>query len=280
VSGDFATMTATTMAWKMVGVPLAALGIGYVLLVLSACTMVDRALYHPDYGSRRAPTGMQTVRAADGTEIALLHLPNPAARYTLWFFHGNAEDLGDLEPFLHVLRDRGFAVLAFDYPGYGRSGGQPSEAGFYAAARAVRAHLRDGLKVPAARTLIYGRSLGGGPAVQMALEEAPAGLVLQAAFTSVFRVVTRRRVLPFDQFENLEKIPRVNCPVLVMHGQADEVIPFSHGEALHAAARGPRRALWVPGAGHNDFIGAAGARYWEALREFSAVCGEPRGAKP
>lgn len=273
-------MPALIQGWKLLGIPLLIVGVGYFLLVVSACTMVDNALYHPDYASRRAPEGLRKIRAADGMEIALLHLPNPNARYTIWFFHGNAESLGDLEPFLLALRDRGYAVVAYDYPGYGLSGGRPSEQALYASARAVRAFLRDELKIPASRTLIHGRSLGGGPAVQMAREEAPAGLVLESAFASVFRVVTRWRLLPFDQFENEAKLPGVKCPVLVMHGEADEVIPFRHGEALLAAAREPKQALWIPGAHHNDFSAVAGARYWEAWRDFSALCLQRGGANP
>lgn len=273
-------MAAAIQGWKLLGIPLLVVAVGYLLLVVSACTMVDKALYHPDIASRRAPAGLQKIRAADGTEIALLHLPNPSARYTVWFFHGNAESLGDLEPFLLALRDRGYAVVAYDYPGYGLSGGAPSENAIYASSRAVRNYLRGELRIPAGRTLIYGRSLGGGPAVQMAKEEPPAGLVLQSAFASVFRVVTRWRLLPFDQFENEAKMADVKCPVLVMHGEADEVIPFRHGEALLAAAREPRRALWIPGAHHNDFGAVAGARYWEALRDFSDVCARNGGSNP
>ena len=231
-----------------------------------------RALYYPEMGSRRPPNGVQKIRDASGTEIALVHLPNPDARCTIWFFHGNAEDLGDLEPWLRTLRDAGYAVLAFDYPGYGQSGGLPSEAAVYAAARATRRYLREQLGVAPQQTLIYGRSLGGGPAVQMAAEEAPAGLILQSTFTSVYRVLTGVRVLPFDFFENERKLARVGCPVLVMHGGRDEVIPFAHGRTLFAAAKEPKRSFWVPDAGHNDFLSVAGNDYWKALREFSELC--------
>lgn len=266
-------------AWKRLGV-LGSLAIaGYLLAGLSACAMASRIMYLPSYGSHRAPAGLQKIRVGD-QEIAVLHLPNPAARHTLWFFHGNAEDLGDLEPFLRAIRDAGFAVFAFDYPGYGLSTGRPSEEALYEAARAARKHLRETLRVPAERTIIYGRSLGGGPAVQMAVEERPAGLVLQSAFVSAFRVLTRWRLLPFDQFENLPKMVRVKCPVLVMHGRLDEVIPLRQGEALFAAAPDPKRSLWIDRAMHNDFIDAAGRGYWDALREFSELCARANGSNP
>jgi fermentation-respiration switch protein FrsA (DUF1100 family) len=234
----------------------------------------DSLIYFPDHASRRAPAGMQKV-ASEAGDIAVLHLPNSAARYTLWFFHGNAESLGDLEPFLRALRDAGYAVFAFDYPGYGQSTGKPSEKTVYASARAARNYLRTVANVPPERTILFGRSLGGGPAVQMATEERNAGLVLQSTFVSAFRVVTRWRLLPFDQYANLGKIAKANCPVLVMHGKADEVIAFHHGEKLFAAAKAPKRHLWVEGARHNDFLAVAGADFWRALREFSDLCAQP-----
>ena len=258
--------------------PLIVLVAAYVVLVMAAPMIADSMIHHPEMASRRAPAGLRKIRGSDGRSIAALYLPNPQARFTVWFFHGNAEALGDLEPFLRQFHAAGFAVFAFDYPGYGLSEGRPSEAAIYGAARTVRDYLRNELHVAPVQTLLYGRSLGSGPAVQMATEEPVGGLVVQSGFMSAFRVLTRWALLPFDQFKNLAKMPLVSCPVLVMHGQADEVVPFHHGEALFAAALEPKRACWVPGAGHNDFIEAAGESYWRALREFSDLCA--RHAKP
>jgi fermentation-respiration switch protein FrsA (DUF1100 family) len=261
--------------WRLPLIFVVLMGVMAVALPLFA----DGLIYFPDDASRRAPAGMQKIPSEAG-EIAVLHLPNSSARFTLWFFHGNAESLGDLEPFLLALRDAGYAVFAFDYPGYGQSTGKPTEKTVYASARAARAYLRDVARVPAEKTILFGRSLGGGPAVQMALEERNAGLVLQSTFMSAFRVVTRWRVLPFDQYENLKKLARVNSPVLVMHGRADEVIAFGHAEKLLAAAKEPKRHLWVERAGHNDFLSVAGADFWQTLRDFSALCALPIAASP
>lgn len=258
--------------WKFLRAPLFTVVGAYVLLVIVAPALAASMLYYPQLASRTAPEGTKKIPQPGGGELAVLHLPNPQARFTLWFFHGNAEALGDLEPLLRQIRDAGFAVFAFDYPGYGVSDGHPSEAALYAASRTARDYLRRDLKVSAAQTLIYGRSLGSGPAVQMATEEKVGGLVIQSGFMSAFRVVTRVPLLPFDQFKNLGKISRVKSPVLVMHGERDEVIAFAHGKALFAAAGEPKRNLWVAGAGHNNLIEVAGQRYWAALREFSAVC--------
>lgn len=241
----------------------------YLGVTLLAAGVVDRMLYYPDYAPRNAPVGLIRIPTAEGGSIAALHLPNPAAKHTLWFFHGNAESLGSLEPFLREMHARGFAVFAYDYPGYGVSAGRPSEKSIYAANAAATRYLQETLKVPLSRVILVGRSLGGGPATDIAAREPVAGLVLQSAFVSVYRVMTRVRLLPFDQFENLRKLPRVKCPVLVMHGTADEVIPFTHGEKLFAAAPGAKASLWIEGAHHNDFVALAGERYWTALHNFT-----------
>lgn len=243
---------------------------GYGALTVLAASIVDKMLYFPDYASRKAPADMIRIPMSDGGALAAVYLPNPAAKHTLWFFHGNAEDLGSLEPFLRELHARGFAVFTYDYPGYGLSTGRPNEKAIYAANTAAARYLQDTLHVPLGRVILVGRSLGGGPATDLATREPVAGLVLQSAFMSVYRVMTRWRLLPFDQFENLRKLPRVKCPVLVMHGTADEVIAFPHGEKLYAAATGPKSHLWIEGAHHNDFVAAAGERYWQALLDFEA----------
>jgi fermentation-respiration switch protein FrsA (DUF1100 family) len=262
------------LRWLLVAVAI------YAGCAVLARFLAGQALYHPEVASGRAPLTAHKIKGSDGNVVTVLHVPNPSAQFTIWLFHGNAEDLGDLEPGLQAWRELGFAVFAHDYPGYGASSGRPTEDGLYAASRLARGYLREQLKVPANRTLLYGRSLGGGPAVQMATEEKVAGIVLQSAFASVYRVVTHWRVLPFDMFENERKLPQVSCPVLVMHGRNDEVIPFAHGEALLAAAPGKKSAFFVPGAGHNDFTEIAGARYGDVLREFAAACVRAQGVSP
>ncbi len=243
---------------------------GYLAVTAYAWLSVDGMLYYPKYGSRVAPPGAERIRLPDGSTISALYLPNPAAKFTIWYFHGNAEDLGDIAPRLRALHDVGFAVFAYDYPGYGESEGRPSEARIYAASAAAWETLTTKYRVPPERIIAFGRSLGGGPAVDLAVHQPVAGLVLESAFMSVYRVMTRWRLLPFDQFENLRKIGRVKCPVLVMHGRSDEVIPFFHGEQLYAAVRSPRRSFWIEGAGHNDVEQVAGDRYWRELAAFSA----------
>ena len=115
-----------------------------------------------------------------------------------------------------------------------------------------------------------GRSLGAAVAIDLASRKKVGGLVAQSAFTTAFRVLTQVPLLPWDKFRNISKITRVNCPVLIMHGRADEVIPFSHAEKLFAAAKEPKRAYWVERGDHNNLQMFAGKRYFEELSEFAA----------
>lgn len=249
---------------------LAVAAVAYGLVVAWAAASADGMIFHPAMASGRRPADAISIPLGNGQSLGALYLSNPGARFTVWYFYGNAESLGDVEPMLRELHRRGFGVFAIDYPGYGLSTGVPSEKALSAATRAAAAHLRDRLGVPPERLVAFGRSLGGGPAVELAVSEPIAGLVLQSTFMSAFRVVTRWPLLPFDRFKNLAKIPRVRCPVLVMHGTADEVIPLAHGQALFAAVKSPKSRLWVDGAGHNNLPEVAGETMWSAVRDFAA----------
>lgn len=206
-------------------------------------------------------------RAGGGT-VAAVHLRNPAARHTILFSHGNAENIVQGMDFLERMRDAGFSVLAYDYSGYGLSTGRPSERAAYADAEAAYDYLTR-VGVPPERIILHGRSLGGAVAADLAARRPAAGLVLESTFTSAFRVVRPYPILPFDRFRTEGKLPRVRTPVLVIHGTDDEVIGFWHGERLYARAGEPKQRLWVRGATHNDLAWVAGERYWTALRAFA-----------
>jgi abhydrolase domain-containing protein 17 len=250
----------------------------YLACGLLGCVFSERLIFQPQpssYGAELA--GLRSVPAADGTPLAVLHLPNPVARQTLFYFHGNAEDLGDNFPLLRAFHAAGFAVLAFDYRGYGRSGGRPTEENVYADTQAVLAFARSQLQLRPEQCIVVGRSVGSGPAVELAAREKVAGLVLISPFTSAFRVVTRVKLLPFDRFDNLAKISRVRCPVLIFHGTADEVISFSHGETLFAAASEPKQSVWLEGVHHNDLFALAGDRVLREIANFAKTLPESAG---
>jgi fermentation-respiration switch protein FrsA (DUF1100 family) len=245
--------------------------VGMLALVPGPMLLADRMIFLPPPASYQAGGDVLLLDTADGGRIAALHLPNPAATHTILYSHGNAEDLGHVRPALEIVRSAGFAVLAYDYRGYGLSSGRPSEAATYRDIDAAWSHVTGPLGVPPRRVILLGRSVGAGPSVDLAVRAPVGGLVLESAFVSAFRVVTRVPLLPFDKYRNLDKIAKVDCPVLVIHGTADQIVPLWHGQRLFETAREPKRALWVDGAGHNDLMLVAGERYARALAAFAAL---------
>lgn len=219
------------------------------------------------YGERLP--GLVSFPAADGTPLAAVSLPNPEARHLLVHFHGNGEDIGMLHPWLRDAHAAGFAVLAVDYRGYGLSGGRPSEHAFYADAAATLRHARETLGWEPGRIVVHGRSLGGAAAARLAATEEIGGAVLESAFVSAYRVMTRVPVLLGDRFRTGADVRRARCPVFVIHGTRDEVVGAWTGPALYRLAPEPKRAWWVEGAGHNNLGAVAGAEYWRRMREFA-----------
>ncbi len=251
----------------------------YAGLCLLAYLVSDRMIFLPPPATYRDSGEILSVTTADGVRISAIHLVNPPAEYTILYSHGNAEDLGLIAPLLARLREWGFAVFAYDYRGYGTSQGTPSESGAYEDVEAAYAYLTRALGVSPRRIIAYGRSVGSGPAVDLATRRPLAGLIVESGFVTAFRVLTRVPLLPFDKFRNADKIARVSCPVLVMHGVQDEVVPFAHGRRLFGTAPGPKRFLWVEGAGHNDFMLVAGDRQAQALHEFAALVRRSQGGR-
>jgi len=204
----------------------------------------DRMIFLPPAPGYRDSPEILKVPTEGGERIAAIYLANPAATYTVLFSHGNGEDLGSVAPLLPALSDLGFSVFAYDYRGYGLSEGTPSEPHVYADIDGAYDYLTGPLHVPAQRIIAYGRSLGAGAAVDLAARRPVGGLILESPFLSAFRVMTRVPLFPFDKFRNADKIARVGCPLLVMHGEADEIVPFWHGQRLFEKIHGPApRAL-------------------------------------
>ena len=250
-------------------------------LALLAWLTADRQIFLPPPPSYSESDLPISFVATDDARIALVHLPNAQSEFTILVSHGNAEDLGHLAPFLREMHEAGFGVLAWDYRGYGLSSGGPSTAA--ATLRdieTVYAYATGELGIDPSRLIVHGRSVGSGPATHLAAHAPIAGLILENAFTSAFRVVTRWPILPFDRFPNLKNIERIEAPVLVIHGTHDRIVPLSHGRQLYARARGPKQALWVERAGHNDLLWVAGERYWDALRRFRELLASPLPAGP
>jgi len=247
---------------------LAALAAAYLGLMVMTWLVADAVMFpipKPDYTD--APN-QPKLSAPDGNEITAVFMENPAASHILLFNHGNRMDLGTAEDRLRQYHAHGWSVFAYDYPGYGTSTGTPSEAGCCAALAAAYAFLTRIKEIPPEKIVLYGLSLGAGPAIDLASREPVGGLIVEGAFLSAFRVITRWRLLPWDRFDNLAKIGRVRVPLLSIHAKKDLTVPFVHGRLLNEAYQGPKQHLWVADAGHNNILEVAALEYWDAIENF------------
>jgi pimeloyl-ACP methyl ester carboxylesterase len=239
---------------------------------------MGRLLYQPSREILQTPAAAG-LRFAD-VETEGLHAwwvpAQTAAIGHVLLCHGNAGNIGDRVPHLVLLAAAGFDVLAFDYSGYGRSSGRPSERGTLSDAVAARAALLRQEGVDPARVLYLGESLGGAVALALAVELPPAGLVLQSTFTSV-RDIARlhypfvpRGLVP-DAYPSLRLIRRLQASLLVLHGDRDEIVPLMYGEALFDAAPEPKQMRVFAGVGHNDLIARAGREWSEAITAWARL---------
>ncbi|CAI4223767.1 unnamed protein product [Auanema sp. JU1783] len=211
-----------------------------------------------------------TVRTSRRNKVACVMVrPNMDANYTLLFSHGNAVDLGQMSSFYYGLGMRlGCNVFSYDYSGYGCSTGKPSEKNLYADIAAAFETLKTKFGIPPERIILYGQSIGTVPSVDLASKENVAALVLHSPLMSGMRVAFpgTSRTWCCDAFPSIEKVPRVKCPTLVIHGTDDEVIDFSHGVTICERCPSSVEPLWVLGAGHNNV--ELHAEYLVRLRTF------------
>jgi abhydrolase domain-containing protein 17 len=250
--------------------------IAYITIGIYAYFFSDRQIFIPQYATNAPLPETPIVLPVTPTEnITLVHYPKPQAQYTILYSHGNGETLGDVYPNLIQLQNLGFNVVAYDYRGYGASSpGAPTETKTYADISTAYRYTRETLKVPADRIIVFGRSVGSGPSTYLASTQPIAGLILESAFTSVFRVVIPFPLLPFDKFPNRDRLAKSTVPVLIIHGDQDEVIPFHHGQTLFQTALGPKQFLAIPNAGHNDVSTIGGTTYTNAIRSFADRLGQ------
>jgi fermentation-respiration switch protein FrsA (DUF1100 family) len=270
----------------MIVLLLTALALAYLAFLILLRLSESRLLYAP--GASRtltpAPRGLglapERVEIPSGDSVTLvawvIRAPatDTAGRWLL-ICHGNAGNLSDAGRPEHYagLRALGLNLLAFDYRGYGESGGSPSEAGLYRDAEAAYEYLRDTLAVPPERIVLFGHSLGSAVAVELATRVPAAGLVLDGALVSV--IARAQEVYPYvpmrwiarSRFASIEKIGRVEIPKLFLHARRDDVVPIAHGRRLYEAAPPPKTFVALAG-GHGDAFEADSAVYFGALGRF------------
>jgi uncharacterized protein len=244
--------------------------------------LVNRVLFRPPERRKRTPraAGLDyrglDIETADGELLRGWWIKARGRRRGhILFFHGNAEDISGCSPDARCLTGIGFDVLLFDYRGYGSNRARPSEEGTYLDAEAALNCMLAQPRVDRKRVLYFGRSLGGAIALKLACEHPPAGLILLSTFASIREVAQswfpgRRipdalvRSIP-DAYPSVRRIKNLRAPLLVLHGEVDELVPLSQAEKLYKAARRPKKIHVFAGRDHNDVMDRAGEELAEVI---------------
>jgi fermentation-respiration switch protein FrsA (DUF1100 family) len=251
----------------------------YAGIALLVWAVQERLVYFPERSLTTNPRAMGfryeevALTAEDGVRLHGWFFPTASARSTLLFLHGNAGNVSHRLEKIRLFQNMSLNVLIVDYRGYGKSEGAPNEKGTYLDARAAWNYLTQTRGVAAADIVLYGESLGGAVAANLATQIQPRALIVDSSFTSMtdlgaelYPWLPVRWISRFD-YSVKDKIDKVSAPVLVIHSRQDEIVPFAHGERLFAAAREPKRFLECRGS-HNDGFLSTGAYYIEGIAGF------------
>ena len=212
--------------------------------------------------------------SGDGNDLHGWLFSAPEKGPVLLFCHGNAGNISHRLENIRLLVDRGLQVFIFDYRGYGRSSGRPSEAGIYRDGLAAYDHLVQRLGISRGDIIAFGRSLGAAVALEIALQRKVRCLVMESAFTSTKGMAGTMFVFgllaPFlpAHYANLDKIPRLMVPKLIIHGREDKIVPFAMGKKLFESASRPKLFYPMDGAGHNDTYIVGGRVYFDHIESF------------
>ena len=248
---------------------VAVLVAGVAIVQLLAWLLINRFMFHPVKGGYDRTLDGYVDIGTNGVAVAARVIGPARGKKVVMYCHGNAEDMTAIGGRFDALVDDGYTIATFDYPGYGLSDGSPDEAGCYRNAHRLYDWLVHERGFAAKDVVVVGFSIGTGVATELAANREVGGLWLEAPYLSAPRVVTRIRLLLVDPFPNCDKIQKVRCPIVILHGTADSVIPFLQGHKLYDLAPRPKRFIPVEDAGHTDFIDALGrSRYQEMLLSF------------
>jgi len=251
------------------------------LFLVAGCGIDKPFIYHPEREIQATPESVGLsyddvyFKTADGVSLNGWFVPGPDPSKVMIWFHGNGGNMSHRVKRLRLFHDElGLSVFLFDYREYGRSGGSVSEEGTYQDAQAALRYLKTRTGLLANRIIYFGHSLGSAVAVHLAVEAPPRALILESPITSIDDMA--RVKLPYlpvgfmihDKYDAFSRIGKVHAPLLVLHGDRDEVVPFDQGRRLFEAANPPKVFYVIPDAHHNDTFTAGGQPYWKAWKRF------------
>lgn len=252
-----------------------------LIIMVFGCSMENSFIFLPSSQLVASPAnaGLRyedvTLTTNDGTQINGWFVPSPGAKSTILWFHGNAGNISHRVHNIHALHEHVPAhIFIIDYRGYGRSGGNVSEQGTYEDAQTALAYLHTRKDVDPNNIIVFGRSLGAAVAVDLATHQHTRALILESPFSSIKAMA--KTILPFvpigpflsTRYDNLAKIRNLRTPLLILHGELDEVVPYEQGRELFAAAPEPKTFYTIAGAGHNNTYLVGGDAYFETLARF------------
>ena len=259
-----------------------------ILFIMILPKFIEKGLiFHPDKGNDSITPdayGIEyddvTFRTEDGLNLHGWFVPGKKSSpdedlHTLLWFHGNAGNINHRLENIKMLHERvQVNVFIIDYRQYGRSEGKISEKGTYIDAGAALAHLHSRKEINQEKIIFFGRSLGSAVAVELALKEKCRALILETPFTSILEM--GKKLYPFlpvslllkTKYDSLSKIRNIKVPILIMHGDKDDLVPFEHGKRLYDMANEPKEFYTIPGAGHNDTHIVGGDEYFDVIRNF------------
>ncbi len=224
-------------------------------------TLDELVLFQPSRRGHWTPANLKYTdvefSSADGTSLHGWYCPAEQPRAVVLYCHGNGGNVSQLSGLLGYLQTKHrLSILAFDYRGYGKSRGLPTVEGVLADGRSARSKLQELAGIQSSEVVIWGNSMGGAVAVQLAAEECPHGLILESTFDSFKTVALHHSprwgsFVPEDRLASVRHIPLVKCPLFQVHGTADRVVPFELGQALYKAANDPKLFVKLTGADHN-----------------------------
>jgi len=259
----------------------------WFLIVLAAVAwlsypwVINSCAFHPDRrnlpATSQLPSGVEElfITTDDGERLHCYWLPRPPSPRALIYFQGNSGNMAQRIPELMRLADLGFNVLGAGYRGFGKSTGRPTESGIYRDGRSALNYLLTRHAFQKRQVILLGCSIGSAVAVEIARGEPLGAVILVTPISSGKEIAKAHGYGPLayfagDAFDNLSRIDQIRCPLLIVHGTADEVTPIDMGRQLYAKAPEPKYFVAIEGAHHNDIAFFAPDRYWGAIKDFTA----------